>query len=59
MQSVSSRGRHITDAELDRQILAWANKRLASAGKRRRIASFHESGLSTGLALVSCASLQT
>ncbi len=53
MQSVSSKGKHITDAELDRQILAWANERLASAGKRRRISSFHEFSLSTGLALVS------
>ena len=53
MQSVSSKGQHITDAELDRQILSWANQRLASAGKRRRISSFHDSSLSTGLPLVS------
>lgn len=53
VQSVSSRGRHITDAELDRQILTWANQRLEAAGKRRRIASFHDSSLSSGLALVS------
>ena len=52
VQSVSSKGQHITDAELDRQILSWANQRLASAGKRRRISSFHDSSLSTGLCLV-------
>ena len=52
VQSVSSKGQHITDAELDRQILSWANQRLGSAGKRRRISSFHDSSLSTGLPLV-------
>ena len=52
VQSVSGRGRHITDAELDRQILTWANARLEAAGKRRRISSFHDSSLSSGLPLV-------
>ena len=52
VQSVSGRGRHITDAELDRQIFTWANQRLEAAGKRRRISSFYDSSLSSGLPLV-------
>ena len=53
MQAVSSRGTHISDAELDREILAWANAHVAAAGGRRRIASFHDADLASGLFLVS------
>ncbi len=53
LQAVSSRGTRISDAELDREILAWANARVAAAGGRRRIASFHDADLASGLFLVS------
>lgn len=49
---MSSKGTRISDAELDREILAWANARVAGAGAQRRIASFHDPGLASGLFLV-------
>jgi hypothetical protein len=51
-QAVSSKGTKISDAELDREILTWANDRVAAAGKRRRITSFHDPSIASGLFLV-------
>lgn len=55
-QAVSSRGTKISDAELDREILSWANQRVLAAGKRGRISSFHDPSISSGLFLVSTSS---
>lgn len=47
-----SAGQCITDAQLDRHVLQWANARVAAAGKARRIASFAEPALASGLFLL-------
>jgi hypothetical protein len=52
-QAVSSKGTKISDSELDLEILSWANERVAAAGKRRRITSFHDRSIASGLFLVS------
>ncbi len=52
-QAVSSKGTRISDAELDREILAWANSQIRRAGGARSIASFHDAELASGLFLVS------
>ena len=45
-------GQCITDAQLDRHVLQWANARVAAAGKARRITSFADPALATGLFLL-------
>ena len=45
-------GQCITDAQLDRHVLQWANARVAEAGKARRIASFADPPLASGLFLL-------
>ncbi|KAK9901251.1 hypothetical protein WJX75_002456 [Coccomyxa subellipsoidea] len=52
LQAVSSKGTKISDSELDLEILSWANERVAAAGKRRRITSFHDRSIASGLFLV-------
>ncbi|BDA45443.1 Fimbrin-2 [Coccomyxa sp. Obi] len=52
LQAVSSKGTRISDAELDLEILSWANARVAAAGKKRRISSFHDRSIASGLFLV-------
>jgi len=45
-------GRHITDAQLDREVLRWANGRAAAAGRARRVAGFGDPALASGLFLL-------
>ncbi|KAK9845228.1 hypothetical protein WJX81_000548 [Elliptochloris bilobata] len=52
LQSIAPPGRRITDAELDRFVLSWANARAAAGGKARRIGSFSDPSLASGLFLV-------
>lgn len=56
LQAVSKQGTAIDDKDLDREILAWANSRVAAVARSgappREIASFNDASIASGLFLV-------
>lgn len=53
MQSVNLHGAEVSDAQLDAEVLGWANQRVTASGRTtHQLTSFSDRSMSSGLFLV-------